>query len=98
LFIHEVSVYQQGQGLGRVFMDALIALAKAHSFKGVVLVSVLNNEGFYSQKFGFQVVRTLPLYGVEEYVEGAHVPPLPPTPSYFSATKTAHVMALLFHQ
>ena len=98
LFVHEVSVYQQGQGLGRSFMDALIAQARSHGFKGVVLVSVLNNEGFYSRNFGFHTVRELPHYGVEEYVESAHVPPLPPTPSYFSTTKTAHGMALLLHQ
>lgn len=96
LFIHEVSVYQQGQGLGKAFMEALIALARGHKFKGVVLVSVLNNENYYAQKFGFKVVRQLPLYGVEEYVESAHAPPLPPTPSYFSATKTGHVMSLVF--
>jgi ribosomal protein S18 acetylase RimI-like enzyme len=93
LFLHEVSVYAQGVGVGAAFVDALLAHAEARGFRAAVLVCVLGNEKYY-ERWGFEAVRALPPYAMEAPapapVEGA----LPPTASHFSTFLGATLMRL----
>ena len=96
LFLHEVSVYLQGAGLGSRMVRELLAVAAARRLCAVVLVSVLGNSAYY-QRFGFEVVRELPSYACDAAATAAAPPPpppLPPTPSYHCKEKRAHVMIL----
>lgn len=95
LFVHEVSVYLQGAGLGTRMMRELLRVAAAHRLRAVALVSVLGNRGFY-ERLGFEVVRELPSYACDLAATAAAAPPppLPPTPSYHSEERRAHVMVL----
>lgn len=96
LFLHEVSVYNQGAGLGTQLVRHVLAAARALGLRRCVLVSVLGNRAFYEKVFGFATLRELP----EPYscAEAARLepapPPLPPTPSYFCTDTAAHVMEL----
>ena len=96
LFIHEVSIYAQGMGIGKAMIRHLLSLAVSKKYSTVVLVSVLGNRAYY-ESFGFQVVRVLSSYSAEA-AQGSSAappqPPLPPTASYFSEEKEAHVMQL----
>lgn len=67
MFMHEVTVWEQGRGLGRLLMDQLLQVARDHGFSTTLLVAVLGNEPLWS-KFGFSVYKELP-YGY--YAGGA---------------------------
>ena len=92
LFVHEVSVYAQGRGIGGLFMKRLLGLAGVMGLSSAVLVSVLGNRGYYL-KLGFSLVRSLPDYAVAEGLQLAEAePPLQPTPSFYSTLREADVM------
>jgi hypothetical protein len=94
-FLHEVSVYVQGVGVGAALMGALLAHAEARGFTTALLVSVLGNEAYYERKFGFEAVRELPPYGMDNPApEPAVGERLPPTPSHFSVEARATLMRL----
>lgn len=61
MFMHEVTVWEQGRGLGRSLMDQLIQVARDHGCSTALLVAVLGNEPLWS-KFGFSEYKPLP-YG-----------------------------------
>lgn len=67
MFMHEVTVWEQGRGLGRLLMEQLLQVARDHGFSTALLVAVLGNEPLWS-KFGFSVYKELP-YGY--YAGGA---------------------------
>ena len=94
LFLHEVSVHAQGVGVGAALMGALLAHAEARGFATALLVSVLGNEAYY-ERFGFEAVRELPPYGMQEPAPAPGVGErLPPTPSHFSVEARATLMRL----
>lgn len=67
MFMHEVTVWDQGRGLGRSLMERLLRVAADHGITTALLVAVLGNEPLWS-KFGFSVLKELP-YGY--YAGGA---------------------------
>jgi len=96
LFVHEVSVWRQGVGLGRALMEACLAAGRAAGLRRAMLVAVLGNAPIWA-RFGFASLRSLPAYGGEGAPpeEGAGkdaAPWLEPTPSQASADETAVVM------
>ena len=98
LFVHEVSVWRQGVGLGRALMEACLAAGRAAGLQRAMLVAVLGNGPLWA-RFGFESLRSLPAYGGEgapPEEEGAGddatVPWLQPTPSQASTDETAVVM------
>jgi len=98
LFVHEVSVWRQGVGLGRALMEACLGAGRAAGLQRAMLVAVLGNGPLWA-KFGFESLRSLPAYGGEgapPEEEGAGedgaVPWLQPTPSQASTDETAIVM------
>jgi GNAT superfamily N-acetyltransferase len=93
-FIHEVSVYVQGGGVGTALVDALLAHARARGFHTALLVSVLGNDGYYAKKWGFSAVRALPPYAMVAPAPAPAEGALPPTPSHFSKESSATLMRL----
>ena len=59
-FIHEVTLYAQGEGIGKIAMEFLLRVGKRMGFKQAMLVAVLGNEGFWHKSCGFNVYKKLP--------------------------------------
>jgi GNAT superfamily N-acetyltransferase len=98
LFLHEVTVYEQGKGLGTFLMNKLLEVAKETGFSTAMLVAVLGNGPLWA-KFGFELTKELPWgYYAEDLADGdggAEKPVktvLEPRPSYYSKDLSAVVM------
>ncbi len=101
LFCHEVTVYRQGQGIGSMLMNRMIALAADMGFETMMLVAVLGNGPLWS-KFGFRTHKELPWgyyaegasisAGDGDEEEGTHTTLLKPAKSYYSKDLSAVVM------
>lgn len=102
LFAHEVTVWEQGKGLGSFLMERLLAVSEeGRRFDLVMLVAVLGNGPLWG-RFGFEALKELP-WGYyasesESSEEGADAAPpttrlgLAPRPSFFSKDLSAVVM------
>ena len=93
-FLHEISVHAQGAGVGSALVNAMLDHAESRGFRVAVLVSVLGNEAFYSDRWGFEVVRHLPSYAADGPAVAPAQHALKPTPSHFSLDASATLMRL----
>ena len=59
-FIHEVTLYAQGEGIGKVAMNFLLQIGKKMGFKQAMLVAVLGNEDYWNKSNGFKEWKKLP--------------------------------------
>jgi hypothetical protein len=59
-FIHEVTLYAQGEGIGKIAMDFLLRIGKRMGFKQAMLVAVLGNESYWNKSCGFHEYKKLP--------------------------------------
>ena len=101
LFLHEVSVYEQGCGLGAALLAACAHAGRAAGLSRVLLVAVLG-QGSYWQRHGFTRERDLPsgYYDTEiAVVEAPAIPSprnsedLPPRPTQASEDTSAVIMS-----
>ena len=65
LFVHEVTVYRQGQGLGRALLANVCAAGFAAGLRTAMLVAVLGRAPLWTH-LGFTHVRDLPGYGADD--------------------------------
>ena len=98
LFVHEVSVYRQGCGVGRALMERCLAAGRAVGLRRAMLVAVLGNAPLWQRVGGFRAIRELPEYAgstrADDGGEGSDggAPALAPTPSQASTDTTAVLM------
>ena len=59
-FINEVTLYAQGEGIGKVAMNFLLQIGKKMGFKQAMLVAVLGNEDYWNKSNGFKECKKLP--------------------------------------
>jgi len=59
-FIHEVTLYAQGEGIGKIAMEFLLRIGKRMGFKQAMLVAVLGNESYWQKSCGFHEYKKLP--------------------------------------
>jgi len=59
-FIHEVTLYAQGEGIGKIAMEFLLRIGKRMGFKQAMLVAVLGNESYWNKSCGFNEYKKLP--------------------------------------
>ena len=101
LFIHEVSVYVQGRGLGSVLLAGCAHAGRAAGLRHAMLVAVLG-QGSYWQRHGFVRERDLSpgYYDTAPAADALPQPPrvgdcvdLPPMPTQGSDDSSAVVMS-----
>ena len=59
LWVHEITLHAQGEGIGTAALEALLATARALGFREAMLVAVLGRAPFWASR-GFSVFRELP--------------------------------------
>lgn len=94
-FLHEISVWEQGSGVGSALVNAMLDHAESCGFRVALLVSVLGNDDYYAKRWGFEVVRTLPSYAIDDPSPSPVTYALKPTPSHFSTDASATLMRLM---
>ena len=99
IFLHEVSVWEQGAGIGRALVDAVLKLGALRGFTDCLLVSVLGNDAYY-ERLGFHSIRALPPYTLPDAPPSSHsgggrIWKLAPRPSHYSTDMRATLMRLV---
>jgi len=59
-FVHEVTLYAQGEGIGKLAMDFLLRIGKEMGFRQAMIVAVLGNESYWSKSCSFKELKKLP--------------------------------------
>lgn len=59
-FVHEVTLYAQGEGIGKLAMDFLLRIGKKMGFRQAMIVAVLGNESYWSKSCSFKELKKLP--------------------------------------
>lgn len=66
LFIHEISLYTQGKGIGRCILQSMFTLAKENKYSTCMLVSVLGNESLWKHVGQFISIETISSYAIDD--------------------------------